>query len=89
MRVISRKRTALLCAEKRWYLTGSKLNGQMGLSEVIIVKFRYKDIKTSPIIIILWVTFKVGRLYFPFVTIPQSFLDLRKAECTYHIHITN
>lgn len=81
MRATSRRCTALLFAETRWCLTRSKLNGQMGLSEFThhrqIPLQRYKNFK---IIIILWVTFKVGLLYCPFVTILQIFLELRQAE---------
>jgi hypothetical protein len=81
MRVISRGRTALLCAETRLYLRSSKLDGQIGLSEV--THYRQtppQGYKSFTIIIILWVTFKVGHLYFLFITIPQIFLDLRKVE---------
>jgi hypothetical protein len=81
MRVISRGRTALLCAETGLYQTGSKLDGQIGLSEV--THYRQtppQGYKSFTIVIILWLTFKVGHIYFLFVTIPQIFLDLRKAE---------
>jgi hypothetical protein len=45
----------------------------MGLSEVTHRQIPLQGYKNFTIAIILWVTFKVGRLYFPFVTIPKFF----------------
>jgi len=59
----------------------------MGFSEVTHHRqIPLQGYENFTIIIILWVTFKVGRLYCPFVTILKIFLDLRKAEillCSY------
>jgi hypothetical protein len=81
MHVISRRRTALFWAKTRRRLTRGKLNGQKGLSEVTHHRqIPLQGHKIFTVIIILWVIFKVGRLYFPFVKIPQIVLDLGKAE---------
>jgi len=81
MRAISRRFTALLCAETRWCVTSSKFNSQMGLPEVTHHRqIPLQGYKNFTVIIILWATFKFVRLYFPFVKIPQIFLGIRKTE---------
>ena len=67
--------TALNCVKPRRCLTHSMLNGQKGLSEVR----RYRQIplqryKNFTVIITLWVTFKVGKLNFPFLQFHKFFL---------------